>query len=295
VLERRPGSLIVQDWKGNVCEISDEFDVTYLRSARDFVTRNWIKCPVSNRAEWEAMKRRYDAGDPGRFPADWAQRVAALRGREHFVGIDISGPFWIMREWLGFEELCMRFLTEPDLVANMVAFWSDFVAEMLERILADFVPDGVIVSEDMAYKVKAMISPALTRQYLLPVWKRWGEILKRAGCPVYAVDSDGYVGDLIPLWIEAGFDTNWPVEVAAGNDLAAYRQLYGHRMAYLGGVDKRAMAKGGREILEEIRRLEPIIRDGGYIPECDHGIPPDVSWPNLVEYGRLLAKATGWV
>jgi hypothetical protein len=28
VLERREGHLIVQDWKGNVCEISDAFDVT---------------------------------------------------------------------------------------------------------------------------------------------------------------------------------------------------------------------------------------------------------------------------
>ena len=38
-----PGSLIVQDWKGNICEISDEFDVTYLRNAVDFVTRKWLK------------------------------------------------------------------------------------------------------------------------------------------------------------------------------------------------------------------------------------------------------------
>src|SRR3990167_4684393 len=27
VIERKPGTLVVQDWKGNVCEISDKFDV----------------------------------------------------------------------------------------------------------------------------------------------------------------------------------------------------------------------------------------------------------------------------
>ena len=39
VLDHRDGHYIVQDWKGNVCEIADNFDVTYLRTARDFVTR----------------------------------------------------------------------------------------------------------------------------------------------------------------------------------------------------------------------------------------------------------------
>lgn len=28
---------------------------------------------------------------------------------------------------------------------------------------------------------------------------------------------------------------------------------------------------------------------------CDHGVPPDISWPNFVEYSRLLAELTGWL
>ena len=50
VLEKRSGTLVVQDWKGNICEISDEYDVSYLRSPKDFVTRTWIRCPVKSRA-----------------------------------------------------------------------------------------------------------------------------------------------------------------------------------------------------------------------------------------------------
>ena len=55
------------------------------------------------------------------------------------------------------------------------------------------------------------------------------------------------------------------------------------------------MAKGGRVIEEEIRRIAPVIRDGGFIPSCDHGIPSDVSWPDFVYYIKLLAQATGWM
>jgi uroporphyrinogen decarboxylase len=66
-------------------------------------------------------------------------------------------------------------------------------------------------------------------------------------------------------------------------------------MAYRGGVDKRAIAKGGAAIRAELERLQPAIAAGGFIPSCDHGVPNDVSWPNFVEYAKLLAQTTGWM
>ena len=130
---------------------------------------------------------------------------------------------------------------------------------------------------------------------LLPCWRRWTRLIRSAGVPIVEIDSDGYVGDLIPVWLEAGVNSNSPLEVAAGNDLPALRRQYGERMAWRGGVDKRAMAKGGTALAAEISRLQPVIEAGGYIPGCDHGIPADVSWPHYLEYVRLLARATGWL
>ena len=85
------------------------------------------------------------------------------------------------------------------------------------------------------------------------------------------------------------------MEVAAGNDIVEYRRKFGNKMAFRGGVDKREMAKGGKYIENELRRLEPVILRGGYIPGCDHGVPSDVSWKDFVDYVRLLAKHTGWL
>jgi hypothetical protein len=63
----------------------------------------------------------------------------------------------------------------------------------------------------------------------------------------------------------------------------------------MGGVDKRAITKGGNVIEDELKRIEPVIRSGGYIPGCDHGVPSDVSWPDFVHYVKILAKMTGWM
>ncbi len=295
IIEEREDSRIVQDWKGNVCEIGKQFDPSYLRGAPDFVTRSWLRCPVESRGDWPDMARRYDPDDPARFPDDWADRCATLRVRTHESGLMFPGPFWQLREWLGFENLCMLLLDDPDFAAEMIGFWQQFIATMFEKMFADYVPDFIVVNEDMAYKEKPMIGPEMARRFLLPCWRQWGEICRGAGVPVYGVDSDGHVGQLIPVWLEAGFNWNLPVEVAAGNDLPAYRQQYGEQIAWYGGIDKRAMAKGGNALRNEIERNRPTIDAGGYIPSCDHGIPADVPWPHYVEYCRLLAQATGWL
>ena len=295
ILEERERSRVVQDWKGNICEIENIFTPEYLLNAIDFVTRRWIKCPVETRADWEDMKRRYDADAPERLPADPAAAGKALESRDTFLELHFSGPFWQVREWVGFETLCTLFYDDPAFVGEMIAFWSDHVARLLERALAVVKPDCVHLSEDMAYKGYSMISPAMARQYLLPVWTRWGDIVRKAGVPLYGMDSDGFIGELIPLWIEAGINVCDPIEVAAGNDIVAFRRTFGRDMAYRGGVDKRAMAKGGAALRAEIDRLRPVVEDGGYVPGCDHGVPPDVSWPNYVETVRLLAQACGWL
>ena len=295
VIEARGDTQIVQDWKGNICEISSRYTPEYLRHAIDFVTRRWLKCPVESRRDWQGMKRRYDPAEPARYPESPERLGEELSDREWPIVISVNGPFWQLREWLGFEGLCLMLYDDPDFVRDMIEFWDRFVLQVLENTFPFLVPDEVHVSEDMAYKSFSMISPAMVKGFLFPTWKRWGELVREAGVPLYGMDSDGFIGELIPLWIEAGFNCCDPIEAAAGNDLVGYRRRFARKMAYRGGVDKRAMAKGGDVLEAEFRRLLPVIRDGGYIPSCDHGIPPDVSWSNYLDYVRLLAEATGWL
>ncbi len=294
VLEHRNGHYIVQDWMGNIVEISDEYDYTYLRHPKDFVTRKWHKFPVNNRRDFEEMKKRYNPDDPRRYPKDFDRLVKAYRNRDRLLTLQFAGIFWQLREWCGFEPLCLLMVEDPEFVQEMAQFWSEFVSCTMARALDAGIVDRIWINEDMAYKEKSMISPAMTRAFLMPAWKRWTTEAKQAGVPLIDLDSDGYIAELIPLWIECGINVCDPIEVAAGNDLPEYRRRFGRKMAYRQGVDKRCIAKGGAVIEEELSRLQPVIQDGGYIPGCDHGIPPDVSWNDFLYYARLLAELTGW-
>lgn len=294
VLSHANGHYIVQDWMGNITEISDRYDYTYIRNAIDFVTRKWHKFPVENRADFESMKSRYAVDAPGRFPEDFKARCARLRERDYLCGVSFSGPFWQLREWCGFEPLCMLLLDDPDFAREMIEFWTEFVSRTLRPILDAGVLDAIHMSEDMAYKAHPMISPGMARAFLKPAYDRWIAEARAAGVPLIDMDSDGNIETLIPVWIDAGINVCDPIEVAAGNDLNVFRRAFGKKMAYRGGVDKRCIAAGGASIENELARLAPVVKDGGYIPGCDHGVPPDIAWPDFLRYGRMLAELTGW-
>ena len=295
ILEHRDGHYVVQDWKGNICEISDRYDTRYLRNAIDFVTRRWIKCPVETHADWENMKSRYALNASGRFPDDFAERCRIAKQRDWPLIIYVNGPFWQLREWCGFEQLCMLMIDEPDFVMEMADFWKNFVSKTLERILENVVIDSLQISEDMAYKAKSMISMDMAHRFCMPAWREWSSLVKSYGCRLVDMDSDGFIGELIPLWIKAGINVCDPVEVAAHCDIAQFRREHDHKMAYRMGIDKRCIAAGGDKLETEIRRIEPVVRNGGYIPGCDHGIPADVSLENYLVYCRRVAEITGWL
>ena len=277
-------------------EISDQYDVTYLRSPKDFVTRKWHKFPVENEAGWEEMKWRFNPDSPGRFPADFPAGCKSLKERDTVLQVSFNGPFWQLREWCGLINLSFLFIEKPRFVKEMAQFWTNFVLETLTRVLDHVETDHFYISEDMAYKSHSMISPKMVREFLFHSYRSWiPEIKLKNPDAVIDMDCDGYVAALLPLWIEAGFNCNSPVEVAAGNDIVQYRKRYGRKMAYLGGIDKRAIAAGGKVMENEVMRVvPPLLEDGGFIPSCDHDVPSDISWQNYVEYSRLLAKLTGW-
>ena len=296
VLEHKDGHYIIQDWMGSILEISDKYDYTYIRSAKDFVTRRWIKCPVETYDDWLEMKKRYDPNTAQRVGTLTPEQTQQINERDTVYSIGFNGPFWQLREWLGFEGLCTAMIERPEFVAEMIEFWQDFILAIYERVFAQGITiDSVRFSEDMAYKAHSMISPKMTREFLLPVYKKWVAYFKSHGAQVIDVDSDGCVEELIPIWIEAGINSNDPVEVAAHNDIVLYSKTYGEKMAYGGGVDKRAIAAGGKVIEDELKRLEPAIKRGGFIPSCDHGVPNDISLENFVYYSKLLAGYTGWL
>jgi uroporphyrinogen decarboxylase len=121
-----------------------------------------------------------------------------------------------------------------------------------------------------------------------PYYKRLISFACSRGIRHHIVDSDGYVEDLIPLFIETGMTGLQPFEVRAGNDIERVRKNY-PRFEILGGIDKTAF-QSKEEIDRELKKVRRMMKRGGYIPYVDHAYPPDISYENYTYFRKNFTK-----
>jgi uroporphyrinogen decarboxylase len=173
---------------------------------------------------------------------------------------------------------------DPKLVERMMEERADRVIEITEEVMKYTDIDVFWYWEDMAYKAGPLVGPKLYRQFALKHYRRVNDWLHAHGIKHIGLDSDGDIRLLIPIWLDSGIDMLWPFECQSGMDVVKVREEYGHDLVIMGGLDKRTLIPGGDTMRREVDRVMPLVEDGGYIPELDHSVPPDVSWPNFIEY-----------
>ena len=177
-----------------------------------------IRFPVEGRDDWLALKPRLQPGSGPRLPADWdarRQRWQRLGTTVIFQGPRSPGFFGFIRELMGPERALTLFYDDPWLVEDMMETSLELTLAVLAQALDSYPLAGLYFWEDMAYKAGSLISPAMFRRFMLPRYRRVVDYARARGVPIILVDSDGNIEQLIPLWLEAGLDGVYPLEVAA--------------------------------------------------------------------------------
>ena len=250
---------------------------------------------LKDRESWETFyKPRLDPGTAERYPGEWAAWDAVVNDpdREELLILPAGSLYGWIRNWMGVEEVSYLIYDDEELFEEMVETITTCVCEVLRRVLergGRF--DAAFYWEDMSYNNGPLISPAHFREYLVPRYKRINALLASHGVRHVIVDSDGRIDDLIPYWLEAGVTTVLPFEIGTtGADPLAYRRRFGRELRIIGGFDKRILASTPEAIEAEVRRLAPMVEEGGFIPVCDHKIPPDVTLENYRFYLDTAAR-----
>ena len=256
-----------------------------------FVTRSYLEFPVKDRASWLEIKKRHNPNSPCRYPEWWETAKRRYQDRDFILSQGCSGLFGRPRGLMGFFGICTAFHDDPDLVQEIIDHTVEFEMQVLDRALTEMEIDYIFYSEDMAYKQHSMISPAMVRKFMLPGYRRMADFFYRHGVKYILVDCDGYLHELIPIWIEAGFNAVWPMEIAAGNDPLWIRRQFGRDIALLGGIDKRELTKDRQAVEAEVMSKVPaLLEQGGYVPTVDHAVPPDIAYDNFLYFLELIRK-----
>jgi len=256
----------------------------------------FLKFPIETRRDWEEFKKRLDPNTPGRFPGDdqWQQWEERIRGSTKPVAIYAASLFGKIRDWMGFENVSYAIMDDPGLIQDMMEHLTTLALMYLERPLARGIKfDLAAMWEDMCFNHGPILPPKYFAEWMVPRLKRITGLLADHGCDVVYVDCDGNINELVPLWLEAGVNCMFPLEVQSGTDPIKLREKYGRRVLLMGGVDKTRLIAGKDEIKKEILRLKPLVEEGGYIPHVDHRVPPDVTYENYLYYLKVKRETFG--
>jgi uroporphyrinogen decarboxylase len=278
ILEQTDRYIVIQDESG---VISKQF------TDGTSTIPHYIKFPIENRNDWLEFKKRLNP-ETSRYPCEkeWKDFKKIAENSEYPVIIGGGSLFGWIRGWMGFENCLMAFYDQPDLIDEMIDYICDFVLRVDERALNEVRIDAVGMWEDMAFKTQPMISPVLFERFLVPRYKKMSERFKKAGIDLIFIDCDGNINELVELWLDAGINIMFPLEINSGSDPVKLRKKFGKRVLLMGGVDKKALIAGPEAIDRELERIKPVVEEGGYIPHVDHRVPPDVSLKNYMYYLR---------
>ncbi len=254
----------------------------------------YLEHPVKDRATWKEYSKLLDPYTAERWPKDWYGFVDKVNGEDTPTLLMLEGFFGILREWMGVEKLLYTFYDDPNLVEDMMDQMLYMMMGIARRVVKDMRIDCIRFWEDMAYKTGPLISPAMFRKFMIPRYRVVTDFLRSNGIDVLHVDCDGKIDELIPLWLEVGINFHWPLEVAAGMDAVALRKKYGKQLILSSNIDKRALINGKDATYKEVMAKVPfLLKDGGYFPGLDHGIPPDVPLENFRYFINLLREIGG--
>lgn len=269
----------------------------YGRTVRNFKDHtsmpHWLEFPVKNKNDLKKiLEERFNPDSINeRYPADWIKKIEDARGRgDSLILIDGGCYYWNLRSIAGIEVASYLFYDAPELVDELFERINFFCMEGIKRASNYIGIDLIGFGEDIAFKNGPFVSPAIFEKFILPRYKKIMDFAHSKGIYLTWYDSDGDLRKFIPYYLSTGINCLSPCEVASGMDVVELRRKYGKDLRFTGGIDKREIAKGRREIDNEIRRVKRIVKEGGYIPGIDHSVSADISFDNYRYYIEKLIE-----
>jgi uroporphyrinogen decarboxylase len=270
----------------------DEWGVVRARSKPEGYYYHVVSHPLAAGMEAGRDYPWPEGGDPARVAGMPAQ-VRAIREKAGAVAIAgwslCAGIYEMAQRLRGVANIYMDLAADPEAVAALFdrvleikkSYWTNVIRTVGDEVSV------FMEADDFAGQEGNLVSPRLYVTLLQPRHAALTAHIKglKPGAFVF-LHSCGSIVDLLPHFIEAGFDAINPVQVSArGMDPARLKKDYGERICFWGGgVDTQRVLPRGTpaEVRAEVfRRMEVLAPGGGFVFTPVHNVQPDVPPQNL--------------
>jgi len=253
--------------------------------------REQVTIPDVDALDWDHLQVHLGEGESCR-PDEVDRDKYLLTG---FVGFGVFERTYLL---LGMNDALMAYVTETELMGELVAAIADYKIRLIERLddLAHL--EMVWYGDDWGTQRKLFLPPDIWRETVGRHTRRVYECMKGRGLLVDQ-HSDGNIESIFGDLVEMGADVWSPCQPC--NDLAGLKKQYAGRIAFSGGIDSQFVLDRPGVTPEEVRaevrrRIDELASGGGYIAGPSHGVayrPEIIEAMNdeIATYGRQFYQA----
>ncbi|MBU4211272.1 MAG: hypothetical protein KKD33_01670 [Verrucomicrobia bacterium] len=243
---------------------------------------------VQDRAGWEEHIVPHLKPDRRRTDFEGYRKTKKQAAeKDLFFRWQSTGIFEMMHPVCGHENLLIGMALDPDWVRDMTEKYADLIINMAEWLFREEgLPDGIWFYEDLGFKGRPFMSPAMYRELIFPGHKKIMDWAHGKGLRVI-MHSCGMVAELVPALIEAGVDMLQAMEVKAGMDVVRLNKLYGDKLGFMGNIDIREIISNDRRRIDaELKKkiLPLMATKTPYILSSDHSTPPQVDYETFLYF-----------
>lgn len=286
--ERADGSRILRDAEGLIVLVKP--GVVSIPSE--------IGTTLTGREAWENLylpKLRFSQArvDQGRDALLGAKAADAQRQRP--LGLHIGSLYGNIRNMLGVEALSYLAVDDEELYREIIDTLGQLCLETTQAALDLY--DGFEYAhfwEDICFNHGPLVNPRVFAELVGPWYRRITDVVHQHGIDIVSLDCDGCIDRLVPIWLENGVNTMFPIEVGTWNaSIQPWRARYGRELRGVGGMDKRVFARDKAAVDAELERLRALVDLGGYLPCPDHRIAPDAEFGLVAYYCERFRQIFG--
>ncbi len=257
-------------------------------------TPEHIGYAIADREDWEEKAKPFLTPAANRINrAAYADTKKRCEKSGRFFALSGVNVFEAIHPIAGHENMLVGMALDSEWVLEMSMTYADLIIALMEELFAlEGKPDGIWFYDDMGFKGRPFMSPEMYCEIIMPGHKKTIDYAHSLGLPVI-MHSCGYVEPLIPGLVEAGIDCLQAMEIKAGMDLLRIHKNYGEKIALMGGLDVRPLARndlqGVKKELES--KIPTVMKTNSFILHTDHSVPESTeyeSYKYFLELGRKL-------
>ncbi len=216
-------------------------------------------------------------GDIALVPAPWLKNPRGIRDIEEWYVSLAARKDYIYRV---FELQCEIAL------GNLQKLWP---------VVGDKVEAVYMTGTDFGAQDRPFMPPKVYRELFKPFHKTLNDWIHQNTPWKCFMHSDGALMDLLPEFLDAGFDILNPVQwTAKGMDPQTLKERFGERLVFWGAVvNTQGTLPNGTpdEVRAEVKNMiQTFSSGGGYVINTIHNVQPDVPTANLVALYEAIAE-----